>query len=90
MSIFWMLLIGIAVGALARPLVLGRPGGILMTILLGMGGAVLTGYVGRALGWFPVPVTGPGVILTVLGAICAIVVFGLTAHRRLDESSQAR
>ena len=28
MTILWMLLIGIAVGALARPLVLGRPGGI--------------------------------------------------------------
>jgi uncharacterized membrane protein YeaQ/YmgE (transglycosylase-associated protein family) len=86
MNILWMLLIGSVVGAVAGRLVSGRPGGIMMTVLLGVCGAVLTGYLGRALDWFRAPVTGSGIMVSVLGATGVIVVFGLIASRRVRES----
>ncbi|PYI89079.1 MAG: GlsB/YeaQ/YmgE family stress response membrane protein, partial [Verrucomicrobia bacterium] len=47
------LVIGLIIGAVAKLLMPGRdPGGCLVTILLGIAGALVAGYLGRAIGWY--------------------------------------
>jgi uncharacterized membrane protein YeaQ/YmgE (transglycosylase-associated protein family) len=53
MTILGWILFGLVVGALAKLVMPGRdPGGIIVTILLGIAGAVLGGFIGRALGLY--------------------------------------
>lgn len=81
MSFLWMLLIGLVVGAIAKFLTPGRdPGGCLVTMLLGVVGAMLAGYIGRTAGWYAEgePV---GFIASVAGAILILLVFRLLKGR---------
>jgi uncharacterized membrane protein YeaQ/YmgE (transglycosylase-associated protein family) len=68
MSIIWMMLVGLIVGALAKLLMPGRDsGGIFITMLLGIAGALVAGLVGRGLGWYLEG--GPvGFVASLLGA----------------------
>jgi uncharacterized membrane protein YeaQ/YmgE (transglycosylase-associated protein family) len=51
MNIFAWLLVGLIAGVLAKLLMPGRgPGGIILTILLGIGGAIVGGFIAVALG----------------------------------------
>lgn len=77
MSFLWMLLIGLIVGAIAKFLTPGRdPQGCLVTMLLGVVGAMLAGFLGRSAGWYAEgePV---GFIASVVGAILVLLVFRL-------------
>ena len=48
----WMIVVGLVVGALAKLLMPGRdPGGVVITILIGIAGSVIAGFLGRAIGW---------------------------------------
>ena len=80
-GILWTLLIGFVCGLLARAL---KPGsdklGIIMTILLGVGGALLARYVGGALGWYG-PEDPAGFIAAVVGAIVLLVLYGLVSKK---------
>ena len=81
-SMFWMILIGLAAGALAKLIMPGRdPGGILITILLGIGGALVAGFLARSLGWYregePV-----GLIASVVGSILLLLLYRMFASRR--------
>ena len=83
MSIIGWILFGLIVGVVAKLLMPGRdPGGMIVTILLGIGGALVGGFIGRALGWYgegdPV-----GFIMAVIGAI--LVLF---AYRRISVSGR--
>ncbi len=52
MAILYWILLGLVAGALAKLIMPGKdPGGIVVTILIGIVGAVLGGYIGRALGF---------------------------------------
>jgi uncharacterized membrane protein YeaQ/YmgE (transglycosylase-associated protein family) len=52
-TILGTLVIGLVVGAIAKLLMPGRdPGGCLITILLGIAGAFVAGFLGRAIGWY--------------------------------------
>ena len=76
-----MLLIGLLVGAVAKFLTPGRdPGGCLVTMLLGVVGAMLAGYLGRSAGWYAEgePV---GFLASVGGAILILLVFRLIKGR---------
>jgi uncharacterized membrane protein YeaQ/YmgE (transglycosylase-associated protein family) len=84
MDLFWMLVIGLVIGIAARLLLPGRSGGLLMTIMLGLGGAAGAGLLCRSAGWHPAPLSGPSIIVAMVGAILVLVVFGLVAHRHLD------
>jgi len=65
----WTLLIGLVIGALAKWLMPGRdPGGILMTMFLGVAGSFVAGFLGRLVGWY-YPGEGAGLIASVLGAM---------------------
>ena len=82
MSILWMILIGLFVGALAKLLMPGDdPGGIIVTILLGIGGAVVAGMLGRAAGWYG-PGESAGFIASVVGAILLLAVYRAVIGRR--------
>jgi uncharacterized membrane protein YeaQ/YmgE (transglycosylase-associated protein family) len=74
MHILWMLLIGLAAGAIAKLLMPGRdPGGIIVTMLLGVAGSFIAGYIGRAVGWY-----GHGESAGLVGAVIgAFVLLGL-------------
>jgi len=64
----WMLF-GLIVGAIAKLLMPGRdPGGFIVTMLIGIAGALTGGFVGRALGWYG-PNDGAGFFMSLLGAI---------------------
>ena len=71
----WMCVIGLIAGALAKLIMPGKdPGGIIVTILLGIAGSLLAGYLGRALGLYE-PGEGAGLIMSIVGAILLLVVY---------------
>jgi uncharacterized membrane protein YeaQ/YmgE (transglycosylase-associated protein family) len=72
-----MIVIGLIVGAVAKLLMPGRdPGGIIVTMLLGIAGSVLAGYLGRALGWYT-PGESAGFIASIIGAIILLGIYRL-------------
>jgi uncharacterized membrane protein YeaQ/YmgE (transglycosylase-associated protein family) len=72
-----MCIIGLVAGALAKLIMPGKdPGGILVTILLGIAGSVVAGFLGRALGLYE-PGQGAGLIMSVVGAILILAVYRL-------------
>jgi len=83
MGILWTLIIGLVVGAIAKLLMPGRdPGGIIVTMLIGVVGALLAGFLGRALGWYSEPGTGPGIIASIIGAMILLFLYRLLVGRR--------
>ena len=81
MDIVVMLLIGLAVGAVAKLLMPGRdPGGFIVTIVLGIAGAFVAGYLGRAIGWYG-PGQAAGFIASVLGAMLLLLVYRMVVGR---------
>jgi uncharacterized membrane protein YeaQ/YmgE (transglycosylase-associated protein family) len=66
---------GLIVGALAKLLMPGKdPGGIVVTMLLGIVGAVIGGFIGRMIGWYG-PGEPAGLIMAVLGAILVLFIY---------------
>ena len=82
MHILWSLIVGLFVGAIAKLLMPGRdPGGWIITMLLGIAGAVLAGFVGRAAGIYRPGDIGPGVIASILGAMVLLGIYRLASRR---------
>jgi len=76
------IVIGALAGALAKLIMPGRdPGGCIVTILLGVGGALLAGFVSHQLGWDR-DNQGAGFIAAVLGAIVILFIYRLINRRR--------
>ncbi|HEY7611743.1 MAG TPA: GlsB/YeaQ/YmgE family stress response membrane protein [Gemmatimonadales bacterium] len=83
MGILWTLIIGLVVGAIAKLLMPGRdPGGFFITMLLGVAGALLAGFIGRALGWYSDPGQGPGIIASIIGAMLLLLIYRMFVGRR--------
>ncbi len=81
MWIIWAIIIGLIVGALAKLIMPGRdPGGIIVTILLGIGGSLLATWLGQAIGWYG-PGQGAGFIASVIGAIIILAIYRAVAGR---------
>ncbi len=76
--------IGIIAGILAKLIMPGRdPGGFLLTIVIGMAGAAIGGFVLRILGG--VGVTGFNlwsIVVATLGAVILLAIYRLIAGRR--------
>jgi uncharacterized membrane protein YeaQ/YmgE (transglycosylase-associated protein family) len=76
------LIIGLLVGAIAKLLMPGKdPGGFIVTILLGIAGSFLAGYLGRMLGWYREGQSA-GFIMSVLGAILLLFLYRLLTGRK--------
>ncbi|AEC21618.1 hypothetical protein PT7_3078 [Pusillimonas sp. T7-7] len=82
MGIISMIVVGFIVGLLARAIMPGdQKLGIIMTIILGIIGAVVAGYLGSALGLYQ-PGEGAGWIGSIIGAIIVLFVYGLIVKKR--------
>lgn len=82
MSIIWMLIVGLIVGAVAKLLMPGRdPGGFIITMVLGVAGALVAGFLGRTWGWYREgePVS---LIASVIGAFVLLGLYRMMSPRR--------
>ena len=85
MSFLWMLVVGLVVGALAKLFMPGRdPGGIIVTMLIGLAGAALAGFIGRAVGWYA-PGDAAGFIASILGAVLLLVIYRAVFGRAVGD-----
>ena len=81
-EILWTLVIGLVVGAIAKLLTPGRdPGGCIITILIGIAGAFVAGYLGRAVGWYQ-PGQPAGFIASVIGAMLLLLIYRMITRKR--------
>lgn len=81
MEFLGWIFVGLIAGAIARLVMPGRdPGGCVVTILLGIAGALLAAYVGRLLGVYK-PGEGASFLAAVLGSIAILAVYRLFARR---------
>ena len=82
MGIISMIVVGFIVGLLARAIMPGdQKLGIIMTIILGIVGAVVAGYLGSALGLYQSG-EGAGWIGSIVGAIIVLFIYGLIVKKR--------
>lgn len=76
------IIFGVVVGAIAKLVMPGRdPGGFVVTMALGIAGALIGGFLGRALGWYG-PNDGAGFLMSVLGAIVLLALYRMLIARR--------
>jgi uncharacterized membrane protein YeaQ/YmgE (transglycosylase-associated protein family) len=81
MSIIWMLLVGLVVGAIAKLLMPGKdPGGFFITMLVGVAGALLAGFLGRSVGWYREGEPA-GFIASVIGAIVLLALYRMVVRK---------
>jgi uncharacterized membrane protein YeaQ/YmgE (transglycosylase-associated protein family) len=86
MGVIGWIVFGLIVGIVAKFVVPGRdPGGIIVTVLLGIVGALLGGFLGRSLGWYregdPV-----GFIMAVVGSVVLLFLYRMLAGRRVHSA----
>ncbi|HVJ28634.1 MAG TPA: GlsB/YeaQ/YmgE family stress response membrane protein [Vicinamibacterales bacterium] len=81
MGILTWILFGLVVGIIAKLLMPGRdPGGFIVTILLGIAGALLGGFIGRAMGWYGEG-DAAGWIVSILGAIVLLALYRMMVRK---------
>lgn len=72
---FWMIFVGLFVGILAKLYMPGRdPGGVIVTILIGIAGSIIVGFLGRAISWYGEG-EPTGFIASILGAIVLLILY---------------
>jgi len=77
MSIIWTIVIGLVAGALAKLIMPGKdPGGIIITILIGIAGSFVFTYLGKFLGFYKEG-EAAGFIGATIGAIILLAVYRL-------------
>jgi uncharacterized membrane protein YeaQ/YmgE (transglycosylase-associated protein family) len=81
-AILLWIVFGLVVGALAKLVMPGDdPGGIIVTILLGIAGALVGGLIGRAIGIYG-PNQPAGYIMSIIGAVVLLALYRMVARRR--------
>ena len=82
MGILTWIVFGLVVGIIAKLLTPGKdPGGFIVTMLLGIAGALLGGFVGRAMGFYG-PGETAGWLMSIGGAILLLLLYRLVARRQ--------
>jgi len=80
-GIIGWILFGLIVGVIAKLIMPGRdPGGIIVTMLLGIVGAVLGGFLGRSLGFYG-PQQAAGWLMSIVGAIVVLMIYRVLVGR---------
>jgi uncharacterized membrane protein YeaQ/YmgE (transglycosylase-associated protein family) len=83
MGIIIALIVGLIAGALAKLIMPGKdPGGIVITMLLGVVGAVTAYFLGSAVGWYDETGEGPGIIASTIGALLVLGIYRAFSGRR--------
>ena len=81
MGIIWTIVVGFFAGVVAKFLHPGRENmGFIMTTILGIVGAVVATFIGKAVGWYE-PGQGAGFIGAVVGAILLLIIYGAIAKK---------
>ncbi len=82
MGILTWIVFGLVVGIIAKLLTPGRdPGGFIVTMLLGIAGALVGGFLGRAMGFYG-PDQSAGWLMSILGAVILLVVYRMAVRRK--------
>jgi len=83
MGVIWTIVIGFIAGVIAKFIMPGsnEPSGFVLTTILGIVGALVASFLGRALGWYE-PGEGAGLIGAIVGAIVVLFVWGAIVKRR--------
>jgi uncharacterized membrane protein YeaQ/YmgE (transglycosylase-associated protein family) len=83
MAILSWILFGLVIGIIAKVLMPGKdPGGFIVTMLLGIAGALVGGFVGRAMGFYG-PDQTAGWLMSILGAIVLLALYRMLVRRRV-------
>jgi uncharacterized membrane protein YeaQ/YmgE (transglycosylase-associated protein family) len=83
MAILSWIVFGLVIGIIAKLLMPGRdPGGFIVTILLGIAGALVGGFIGRAMGLYSQGQSA-GWIMSILGAIILLAIYRMMVRRRV-------
>jgi len=81
-GIIGWIVIGLLAGGIAKLLMPGKdPGGCIITILLGIAGALLAGWLGQAIGWYEAG-EGAGFIAAIVGAFILLLIYRVISGRR--------
>lgn len=81
LGLLWTALIGLVVGAVAKVIMPGRdPGGIWITMLLGIAGSFLASWLGRLAGWYQQGQSA-GFIMSVIGALILLAIYHLIKRK---------
>lgn len=83
LSLLWTALIGLVVGALAKFIMPGKdPGGILITMILGIAGSFLGTFLGRLIGHYQEGQSA-GFIMSLIGAIILLAIYHFFKRRQI-------
>ncbi len=83
MVILSWIVFGLVIGLIAKLLMPGRdPGGFIVTMLLGIAGALVGGFIGRAMGFYG-PNQSAGWLMSILGAIILLALYRILVRRRV-------
>jgi uncharacterized membrane protein YeaQ/YmgE (transglycosylase-associated protein family) len=84
LHLIWVAIIGLVVGALAKLIMPGKdPGGIFITMLLGIAGSELATWIGRVIGLYG-PDASAGFLMSILGAILLLAVYHFIRRRTVS------
>ncbi len=78
----WTLVVGLIVGAIAKFLMPGKdPGGMIITMLLGVAGAFLANFIGSSMGYYEANEPA-GFVAAVIGAVLLLAVYRAVIGRK--------
>ena len=81
-GIIGWIIIGLIAGGIAKLLMPGKdPGGCLITILLGIAGALLAGFIGKSIGWYEQG-EAAGFVAAIVGAFIILFIYRMVMRRR--------
>jgi uncharacterized membrane protein YeaQ/YmgE (transglycosylase-associated protein family) len=81
LNLLWTALIGLVVGALAKLIMPGKdPGGIIITMVIGIAGSFIGTFIGRALGWYQEGQSA-GFIMSLIGALILLAIYHFIRRR---------
>ena len=82
LGVLGWIVFGLIVGLVAKLVMPGRdPGGVIVTMLIGIAGALVGGFAGRALGWYGEN-DSAGFVMSLLGAILLLALYRMAVRRR--------
>ncbi|HRI65239.1 MAG TPA: GlsB/YeaQ/YmgE family stress response membrane protein [Polyangium sp.] len=84
MAVLMWVLFGLVVGVIAKLITPGRePGGFAITVLLGIGGALVGGFLSRLLGVSAVGTSPGGFLMSIIGSVVLLAIYNIAISRRM-------
>ena len=82
LHLIWIIIIGLIAGAVAKLIMPGKdPGGFIITLILGVAGALLATLLGKLIGWYQ-PGESAGFIGAVIGAVILLIIYRLIKKKQ--------